>query len=248
MKKKHGFTLIELLVVISIIAVLIAILLPALGAARSATKSILCLANLRSNVASLAIYAQDYDQRLTYYHHPQNPGGIDETWMSLLVKTSSLGSNTSTQEVAASANKTLACPVLPVDTTDLGYLKYRGYGMLNQSSYLQDDIGPGAYQQRGYNLDEILAPGKFSILADSVYNGSPAASLYGGQCYAWGPTANGKAHARHGMSVNTAYLDGHAASLKPEDFKATYASVEGDASANPFYMVVGDDLSSLIID
>lgn len=56
---KRAFTLIELLVVTSIIALLIAILLPTLGSARKAARTVQCLANIKQLAAAVTMYADD---------------------------------------------------------------------------------------------------------------------------------------------------------------------------------------------
>lgn len=58
-----GFTLIELLVVIAIIALLIGILLPALGKARDAGRSIKCAAEMRQVTLSLINYSADFKEK-----------------------------------------------------------------------------------------------------------------------------------------------------------------------------------------
>lgn len=61
--RKHGaFTLIELLVSISIIALLIAMLLPALRTARSASRSVMCMSNLRQGMIGFHAYRADHRQ------------------------------------------------------------------------------------------------------------------------------------------------------------------------------------------
>jgi prepilin-type N-terminal cleavage/methylation domain-containing protein/prepilin-type processing-associated H-X9-DG protein len=57
---RRAFTLIELVVVIAIIALLISILLPALGAARERTRSVLCRTRLGELGRCEALYANDY--------------------------------------------------------------------------------------------------------------------------------------------------------------------------------------------
>jgi len=70
-----GFTLIELLVVIAIITLLMAALLPALGRARRAARTVGCQANLRQWGVVFAMYTQDSGGRL-----PSDFGGLSGLW------------------------------------------------------------------------------------------------------------------------------------------------------------------------
>ena len=65
MRKSKGFTLIELLVVIAIISLLMAILMPALGRARKAAKTSVCLSNLHQYSLVATMYCNDNDG---YFH------------------------------------------------------------------------------------------------------------------------------------------------------------------------------------
>jgi prepilin-type N-terminal cleavage/methylation domain-containing protein len=62
---RHGpraFTLIEMLVVISLVALLVALLLPALASAREASRSSICLSNLRQMGIAMTMYREEYRQ------------------------------------------------------------------------------------------------------------------------------------------------------------------------------------------
>ncbi len=64
---RRGFTLIELLVVIAIIAILAAILFPVFAKAREKARQTSCLSNCKQMGMAATMYAQDNDDRFTFY-------------------------------------------------------------------------------------------------------------------------------------------------------------------------------------
>ena len=74
-KNSEAFTLVELLVVVAIIALLVSILLPALGKAREAAKSIVCSTQEKNVFMAMLMYVNDFDMFF--------PAQNGEQWYSL---------------------------------------------------------------------------------------------------------------------------------------------------------------------
>jgi len=81
-RRRLGFTLIELLVVIAIIALLISVLLPSLNRARAASKTTVCLSNMKNLSLAADLYANDHHDA---YPLSRSHGGFKQGgWIKLL--------------------------------------------------------------------------------------------------------------------------------------------------------------------
>lgn len=86
MKTRRGFTLIELLVVMAIIAVIIALILPAMVGARSASRRINCMNNLKQIELALQSYLTAYNMLPSGSYDmvrpvSSEPGGYKLSWI-----------------------------------------------------------------------------------------------------------------------------------------------------------------------
>ncbi|MFG0247268.1 MAG: type II secretion system protein [Phycisphaeraceae bacterium JB051] len=228
--KHRGFTLIELLVVISIIALLIAILLPALAKARATAQRIQCATNLKQMATATFGYASD---NKNYMIHSNGTWAVWDRQLSRY-----LGALKYWQD-GAKPYGLFKCPSDNILRTAHPTLirSYTGSRILSTAftKYSEGSIERARNRARGVLwATSTVADYPDRLRLDDIQNSSNLAYLWDYHTYnnyLWRPENKHQVMpigdwwilsenppATHMGSVNNyAFIDGHAASIRPED-------------------------------
>jgi prepilin-type processing-associated H-X9-DG protein/prepilin-type N-terminal cleavage/methylation domain-containing protein len=221
------FTLVELLVVIAIIAILASMLLPGLNKARDMAKKIQCASALRQDMASLSMYAVDFNDCVIYT--TPVTGGYNNWAQSII------GNMVATRESYLKNKNLLVCP----STTLQGryYDLFRTYGMYaswadSSASSRIDSIGDFANFISGtntyYRISKFKSPSNFPLLADTQY--LPGGTTAGMPCWFYAPgflveSLTAGVSLIHNNQANCAFVDGHVAALNYASLGRTGAQI-----------------------
>jgi len=206
----RGFTIVELLVVISIIALLISLLLPSLGRARDAARSIQCMSKLKSMGLAIAVYGNDHDGNLLpavrYYESPAQDGiavYIPWWWKWTLYQGYLEDASANPQTPSFDASWFWRCPAL-LPTADLA--RYA----LNDRGHTDRNRSVRGWPDTPRKLIDIPQPSHLISISDAT-----------NEIHDWGiGNPSGFTYLSHLGQCNMVFLDGHAEGLQEDDYVA----------------------------
>jgi len=208
---RKSFTLIELLVVIAIIAVLAAMLLPALAKAREKARSITCVSQLKQNALNFSLYTNDYNEHFVCFRNWQ-------TWLGYQVGELKSAYFKDDKMVYCPASVPPAAPNASVSyqytygmVRDM--YKWGGYFGNGVKQYVSDGGGSAVLNVAGFDASKI-------VMVDATASTVPC------QIFEWSPEGISTIAAVHGGQVNTAWSDGHAQSMRPNEIRAETKNVQ----------------------
>jgi prepilin-type N-terminal cleavage/methylation domain-containing protein/prepilin-type processing-associated H-X9-DG protein len=258
---RAGFTLIELLVVIAVIAILMALLLPALGAARKAARTTVCLSNQKQIGTALMLYANQYKEYTPRESGTSEPLGtpadyLNPSWAFMLrpflddrapiVPTQPMRNPTGGIGDLYASSKYYHDPSRPPDRHNIHYvnngMSFNAPGIVN------------TYAKRPTPLRRYPRP--FDVLYLSCFT-DDLTQTHANNWYTTGATdwsvsiaydmhqatnitggasapvtAQRVAPKRHGNGANGVYLDGHAVRVKSADIATLAKWDDGDYTPN----------------
>src|SRR5687767_9428699 len=214
--QRRAFTLIELLVVIAIIAILAGLLLPALSKAKARANTTACLSNMRQWGMGIRMYNDDFYEYFPYEgaNGDISTGFNTSAWYNLvppMVGMKSLMALYAETNPPVPGSKTLfTCPAStkrPATRPTVNNAFFM-YGFNNR----MDPNGPEQFK-----VTEVQKPVETVTFTENSEDAFPS-------------TSGRFTPARHGLSANLVFADGHASLTKSNDYFRTTAEDNNSAT------------------